>query len=111
MMSTGPSSPPFTVVHSWDDVPDFTSENEEADFWASHELGDELWDTSDNDDDWLPKPGDEPGARFAIKLTADEARRLHRISRARDASPTAVIKSLVLDLIRTQDCDDGSASA
>lgn len=29
-------------IHSWDEVPDFQSEAEEAEFWSNHCLGDEI---------------------------------------------------------------------
>jgi len=33
----------MTSLHSLDDIPTFTSEAEEAAFWATHEIGDDLW--------------------------------------------------------------------
>ena len=33
----------MTVIHSMDEVPDFASEAEEAAWWATHELSEELW--------------------------------------------------------------------
>ncbi|MBJ7608145.1 MAG: hypothetical protein JF887_01770 [Candidatus Dormibacteraeota bacterium] len=32
----------MTTVHSWSDIPEFPSEAEEAAWWSSHDLGDEL---------------------------------------------------------------------
>jgi hypothetical protein len=34
-----PGSRERNVVDSWDEVPDFTSEEEEAQYWATHGLG------------------------------------------------------------------------
>lgn len=34
--------PQLTPVNSWDEVPQFASEAEEAEYWATHDLGDEL---------------------------------------------------------------------
>ena len=34
----------MTVIHSRDEIPVFASESEEAAFWATHELADDLWD-------------------------------------------------------------------
>ncbi len=34
--------PRKSVVHSWDEVPAFTSEAQESTYWASHVLGEEL---------------------------------------------------------------------
>jgi len=30
-------------IHSIDEIPAFTSEAEEAEFWATHQIGDDLW--------------------------------------------------------------------
>lgn len=34
----------MTVIHSRDEIPAFASEAEEAAFWATHEIADDLWD-------------------------------------------------------------------
>jgi len=34
----------MTVVHSLDEIPTFESENEERDWWASHDLSDDLYE-------------------------------------------------------------------
>jgi predicted DNA binding CopG/RHH family protein len=49
---------PMTTVHSQEEIPAFASEAEEAAFWATHELADNLWDR-------LPRVPDEelPPAR------------------------------------------------
>jgi hypothetical protein len=44
-------------LESWDEVPEFTTEAEEADYWESHSLGQALLDQMrplSNDD--LPRP-------------------------------------------------------
>jgi predicted DNA binding CopG/RHH family protein len=35
---------PMTVIHSREEIPAFASEAEEAAFWATHEIADDLWD-------------------------------------------------------------------
>jgi hypothetical protein len=40
------------VVNSWEEVPRFSSEEEEADFWDTHTLADHLWSKKRG-----PKPG------------------------------------------------------
>ena len=32
----------MTTIHSWDEVPEFTSEAEESEWWGTHGLGEEL---------------------------------------------------------------------
>jgi hypothetical protein len=35
----------LTVVNSLDEIPDFASEDEEREWWATHEFSDELWES------------------------------------------------------------------
>jgi hypothetical protein len=36
----------FKIIHSLDEIPShFDSEDDERDFWAEHELSEELWDS------------------------------------------------------------------
>ena len=37
-------APRMTTIHSVDEIPAFASEAEEAAFWATHEIGDDLWE-------------------------------------------------------------------
>jgi hypothetical protein len=39
MIQTSKTTPPMKVIESLDDLPDFRNEAEEAEFWATHELG------------------------------------------------------------------------
>jgi hypothetical protein len=32
-----------TIIHSLDEIPQFASEDEEADYWETHELSVEVW--------------------------------------------------------------------
>lgn len=32
------------IVKSYEDIPDFASEDEEREWWATHDLADELWE-------------------------------------------------------------------
>ena len=33
------------VIHTLDEIPDFESEDEEREWWAEHEMSDELWNS------------------------------------------------------------------
>jgi predicted DNA binding CopG/RHH family protein len=35
---------PMVTIHSWDEVPQFSSEAEESEWWGNHDLGGELLD-------------------------------------------------------------------
>ncbi len=47
---------PMKVLESWDDLPEFENEAEEAEFWATHELGQEILDAMGPLDDILGPP-------------------------------------------------------
>jgi hypothetical protein len=36
------------TVHGRDDVPQFANEDEEWEFWRTHELGDDVWDQAES---------------------------------------------------------------
>lgn len=36
---------PRAVIHSLDEIPAFADECEEVEFWDTHEMSDELWDS------------------------------------------------------------------
>lgn len=41
-------------VHSPEEIPEFASEKEEAEFWATHSLGDEFWEKAEPEDELPP---------------------------------------------------------
>jgi Protein of unknown function (DUF2281) len=48
-------------IHQWEEVPDFKSEAEEADFWSTHCLGDELLEQMEPlPEGILPLPRSQP---------------------------------------------------
>ena len=81
------------VIHSWDEVPEFADETEEAEFWGTHEIGDELWDTAE-EVDWLPLKG-PIGARIVIALDEAEKNRLYTLARERGTNPVALALAFV----------------
>ena len=56
MIRTSKTAAPMKVLESWDDLPDFESEAEEAEFWATHELGPQILDAMGPLDDVLGPP-------------------------------------------------------
>jgi hypothetical protein len=56
MIRIGKITPSMTVLESWDDLPEFKSEAEEAEFWATHELGPKILDAMGPLDDVLGPP-------------------------------------------------------
>ncbi|MCZ7577254.1 MAG: BrnA antitoxin family protein [Dehalococcoidia bacterium] len=57
------------TVHSLDDVPDFATEAEEADFWGTHTLSDELLEQASHiEDPLLPPRVPRSDSRSAFRL-------------------------------------------
>jgi CopG antitoxin of type II toxin-antitoxin system len=76
-MTMPPTTQGFTPIHSFDEVPPFASEEEEAQFWATHELSSDLLSTmAPIHDGSLPpvRPRTKP-----VSLRLDE----HTLERAR----------------------------
>jgi len=34
----------LTIIHSFDEIPEFSTEDEERDWWATHDLSEQLYD-------------------------------------------------------------------
>ena len=69
-------------INSLDEIPDFTSEAEEAEFWSTHGLGDELLDQMGPLDDVLPpaRPRTRP---VVIRFDDDTLARLRELARVK----------------------------
>lgn len=47
----------MTTIHNLEEIPAFTDEREEHEFWSTHELSDDLWDRAEPlEPDELPPP-------------------------------------------------------
>ena len=73
---------PENEVRSWDDVPEFANEAEEAKFWSTHGLGEEILDQMGPLDDVLPpaRPRTRP---VVIRFDDDTLTRLRAVARAK----------------------------
>jgi CopG antitoxin of type II toxin-antitoxin system len=69
----------FTTIHSLEDIPSFASEDEEAAFWSTHELSEELLaNMGPIDDKVLPPPRTRPVSLRFDEYTLERARALAR---------------------------------
>jgi tetratricopeptide (TPR) repeat protein len=57
---------PMDKIHSLKKIPNFTNEAEEAEFWSTHELGDELLDSMEYEDDQI-----DPDAKYLYDLALE----------------------------------------
>ena len=77
------------VIHSVDEIPQFTSEKEENDFWGTHDFSEELWDSLPPvPEEHLPPVGPDVYP-LGIRLPAAEIERLKALAAKRDPSHAA----------------------
>jgi hypothetical protein len=100
----------MTTIESWAEVPRFTSEAEEAEYWASHELGDQLLDQMG------PVPeGELPPARprtrpVAIRFDEDTLLRLRALAARRHKGYQTLLKEFVMERLYEEEKRDGIVS-
>ena len=102
------------VVRSLSEIPRFASEDEEREWWATHDLADELWEPATTEDlallDQLQasrrvrpgstrKPKCVPPRQAAPKITLDleQAKVVGQIARRKNIDSEALIKQWIAD--------------
>jgi len=95
------------TVHKWDEVPAFTSEEEESGFWATHELGDELLAAMTPDaDKSLPAP--RPRTRpIAVRFDESTLRRIRALAARRGTGYQTLLKEFVSERLYEEEKRDG----
>ncbi|MBA2691633.1 MAG: hypothetical protein H0U65_03945 [Rubrobacter sp.] len=94
----------LTKINSWDEVPEFKSEDEEDEFWGKHSLGPALLDQM--------RPASESGGPPALEIpqslreigiTPEVARRLQRIARIRGSRLEDLISEFLTDRLHEEE--------
>lgn len=82
----------FTVIERLEDIPAFSSEDEEHAFWATHELSDALWDQAEPFAE-----GELPAAAVGLTILLGELtlKRAKAVARSRRVSYHSLIEELV----------------
>jgi hypothetical protein len=99
-----------TVVHSWDELPKFRSEEEESEFWATHALGEELLaqfkPMPPEGDDWLPaaRPRTKP---IAVRFDESTLSRLKTLARHRNKGYQSLLKEFVVERLYEEEKREG----
>lgn len=97
-----------TTIHDPADIPTFATEAEEADFWATHELGDELFDAAAQDPaaqnllaslPKRPRQSARQSKTTSLRLSADMERRLRHLAELKGTSYQTLLKEFVLERI------------
>jgi hypothetical protein len=109
------------TVERWSDVPRFATEDEEAEYWATHELGGEaLAQMGRGPTELLPEPpeafaastapGDPAGPRtrsIAIRLDQDVLRRLKAVAARKHKGYQTLLKEFVVERLYQEELREG----
>lgn len=103
------NAPVLKEINSWDEVPAFASEDEEADFWGSHGLGPGLAAEAEagalNFDDILPPPGTVFG--LSLGFSAEVARRLRALAKKKHLDYVAMTRTFVMERLDEEEKREG----
>lgn len=95
------------VIHSFDDVPPFATEQEEADFWSTHELGDEiLAQMGPLPDGVLPSPRARTKP-VAIRFDEDTLQRVKTLAVRRHKGYQTLLKEFVVERLYEEEKREG----
>ena len=97
----------MTIIRSWDEVPAFANEAEEAAFWDTHELGDELLEQmSSQRDPRLPPP--RPRTKpIAIRFDESTIRRVRALAHRRGKGYQTLLKEFVTERLYEEEKREG----
>lgn len=88
----------LTEINSWDEVPDFGSEDEEDEFWSRHSLGPALLAQMRPASETNGPPALEiPQSLRELGITPEIAHRLQRIARIRGSRAEDLISEFLTD--------------
>ncbi len=87
---------PENQVRSWDDVPEFANEAEEAEFWAAHSFGEELLEQMGPLDDVLP-PARPNTRRISMRLDEDTLTRLAALAEVKGQRPERLVEGFIIE--------------
>ena len=95
----------ITTLRSLDEVPSFTSEAEEAAFWTTHELSDELLAHMDDvPEAVLPPPRTKP---IPVRFDEDTVRRLKALATKRHKGYQTLLKEFVVERLYEEEKREG----
>lgn len=94
-------------IQSWDDVPDFETEAEEAEFWDTHTLGERLLDRMEAIPDGVLPPASVRTVPITFRLGQDALRRLQALADRRQRGYQALILDFVLERLHEEEQREG----
>jgi predicted DNA binding CopG/RHH family protein len=97
----------LTTITRLDEIPRFLSEREETDYWQTHELSEDLWDT-------LPQTPDEelppkrPRTRsVAVRFDDSTLRRMKALAERRHTGYQTLLKEFVVERLYEEEKREG----
>lgn len=106
-LSDAERSSQLVEINSWDEMPAFKDEAEEAEWWASHSLGPGILDAQDGDyfDDRLPPP--RRSTPISIRFDSDTVYRLKSLARRRHKGYQTMVKEFVAERLYEEEKREG----
>lgn len=94
-------------IQSEEEIPDFQSEDEEAEFWSTHALGRKYLETHPPVElDWLPPPRPR-SAPVAVRFDASTLTRLKALARRRHKGYQTLLKEFVMERLYEEEKREG----
>jgi hypothetical protein len=106
-------TPPMTTIHSWDEVPTFRSEAEEADWWSTHDLGEELLA------EMKPAPLTEEERQYrrsrtrpvAVRFDESTLERMRALAARRNKGYQTLLKEFIVERLYEEEKREGQVTS
>jgi hypothetical protein len=95
------------VIHSIDEIPLFATEREESDFWATHDLSEELMASAEPIPEGDLPPPRERTRPITLRLEGDTLRRLRSLAARRGMRYQTLLKEFVVERLYEEEKRDG----
>jgi len=95
------------IVSRLEDIPKFKSEREESDFWASHELSDDLWSKAEPLPEGILPPARPRTRPVAIRFDESTIGRLKRLAARLHKGYQSLLKEFVVERLYEEEKREG----
>ena len=98
----------FVEIQSMDEVPQGMSEAQEAEFWATHSLGEgvEVHPVAEDDPDFPPVRTTE-SPKISLRIEQDVVKRLKVLARKKQMGYQTLLKSFVIERLYEEEKREG----
>ena len=94
-------------IHSEEEIPEFSTEAEEAEFWSTHSLGDEMLATMGCAPDGLLPPPRPRTSPVAVRFDQGTLLRLKTLARKRHKGYQTLLKEFVMERLYEEEKREG----